>query len=350
MKFSIASLILLLWPGIGWTSGTVIRNGGDPIFYFLEATRYSLVETVRQIQTDPEENGKFCNISTLDTTQISYCRQYFFAVANQLMSLNQGAGKTLFVLRLDPLLVEGPDGKPMPVAARTALGPHGEVEFHRDSIKLMPPDQVLFLMAHEFQHKALYENRSLTDNEVLGPFRNGRELLDTVAGALVEAAKRKGKVGSQYGLRDSFDCKMDVNGTGFGVKASSPRMFLSPDLMSYESSLSKNPGDALLYVPENNESDLYFRVQIREAGNCSADPQYNQGRGTHLQIVRVFHPDGKGVQRPDQVVSQTDMGSYNPLCIEGGGTFSLSYQNVDFNCHYYGTEGTTSSAFSLKTH
>jgi hypothetical protein len=348
MKFKLAVLLLILWPLLGRTSGTIIRNGGDPIFYFLEATRFSLVETIRLVLTEEKESKEFCNISTLDQPQIDFCRRYFFEVAGQMMALNQGANKTLFVLRQEPLIVEGPDGKPMPVAARTALGPLGEVEFHRDSVKLMPPSQVLFLIAHEFQHKSAYQGRNITDNEPMGPFRNGRELLDTVAGALTEVAKRKGKVGSQYGLRDSFDCRMTVNGTPFGVRASSPRMFLTPDLMSYETSLSKNPTDALLFVPESNESDLYFRVQISEAGNCSPDAKYNQGRNTHLQIVRVFKADGKGDQKPEQIVSETEMGSYNPLCIDGGGTFSLGYQNVIFNCHHYGTEGTTSSTFSFK--
>src|SRR5437868_1359891 len=148
MSLKLALLILLFMPWLSYGSGTVVRNGGDPIFYFLEATRYSLVETLRVIQGDETEAKKFCNISTLDQSQIDFCRQYFFEIVTQMMTLNQGISKTLFVLREGPILVTGPDGKPMPVAAQTQLGPQGEVEFHRDSIKLMPPAQVLFLIAH----------------------------------------------------------------------------------------------------------------------------------------------------------------------------------------------------------
>jgi hypothetical protein len=348
MKFKILLLSLMIFPMAAWSSGTVVRDGGDPIFYFLEATRYSLVETVKLLQLEPKESAKFCQLSTLTKSQIEYCQKYFSAIATQILILNQGTNKTLFVLREEPLLVLGPDGKPMPVAARTALDSTGEIEYHRDSLKLMAPANILFLMAHEFQHKSVFENHYVTDNEIIGPFRNGRELIDTVASAIVEVAKRRGKVGSQYVLRDSFDCTEDVGGVRFGVRSSSPRLFLGEDMMNYETSLSRNPSDALIYVPENAESSLVFRVKISEPYNCKDDTQYLPLRSTQLQIVRVFNANGGSTQPAEQILTESTMTAYNPMCIVNGGTISLTYQNVRFSCHYYGTEGIASQVLRIK--
>lgn len=348
MKLRFIFISIFLAPLLAWPSGTVVRDGGDPLFYFLEATRYSLVETVKLLQLDPKEAAKFCQLSTLNSSQIDFCQKYFHNIATQILLLNQGMGKTLFVLREDPLIVQGPDGKPMPVAARTTLDSQGEIEFHRDSIKLMPPTMILFLMAHEFQHKSVYDNHYVTDNEAIGPFRNGRELLDTVATAIVEVAKRKGKVGSQYVLRDSFECTEDVGGTKLGIRASSPRLFLGEDMLSYETSLSRNPSDALIYVPENQDSNLVFRVKISEPANCKDDPQFLQQRSTQLQIVRAYNKNGSDAPRPEQVLTESTMTAYNPMCIVNGGSVTLTYQNVRFSCHYYGTEGLASQTLQIK--
>jgi len=343
MKIRFLSLIFLaplFAPILAWSSGTVVRDGGDPIFYFLEATRYTLVETVKLIYLDDKVAVEFCKSPTLTTLQVDFCQSYFKEIAAQILTLNQGAGKTLFVLRDEPLLVQGPDGKPMPVAARTGLEAQGEVEFHRDSIKLMPPATILLLMAHEFQHKSFYNGHYVSDNEIIGPFRNGRELIDTVAAAIVEVAKRKGKVGTQYVLRDTFECLEDVGGAKLGIRASSPRMFLGPEMLSYETSLSRNPSDALIYVPETAESNLVFRVKISEPANCKDDSQYLNERSTQLQIVRVYTVNS--VPKPEEILSESTMTAYNPMCVTNGGSVTLTYQNVRFSCKYYGTEGTAS--------
>lgn len=337
MKFKF--LFLFFFPCFAWASGTVVRDGGDPILYFLEASRYSLVETIKLIQYDPLEIDLFCKSAKADLPQIEFCRSYFKQIAAQILTLNQGALKTLFVLRKDTLEVEGPDGKMMPVAARTARDATGEIEFHRESIKLMAPANILHLMAHEFQHKSLYDGHYTSDNEVIGPFRNGRELIDTVANAIVEVAKRRGKVGTQFLLRDSFECIAKVGDAKLGIGASSPRLFLNSDLTKYETSISRNPSDLLVYVPESLDSDLMFRVVISEPANCSPQAEYASLRKTQLQIVRVFKRNNVNTQKREEVMSESTMTGYNPMCIEGGGLISLSYQNVRFDCRHYGTEG-----------
>ena len=332
-------VICFLFPLLTWASGTVVRDGGDPLFYFLESTRDSLVDTLKLIKLDNNESAHFCTIGKLNAAQKKFCRQFFFAIVDQMLQLNQGEQKTLFVLRDKPLYVTGPDGKPMPVAAMTQLGPQGEVEFHRDSIKVMPPAQILFLMAHEFQHKSNYKNHYTTDNEVIGPFRNGRELIDTVAASVVEVAKRKGIIGTDYGLRDLFDCQIQVGGYTFKDLVNTTRMFKSTDMMSYETGIGLNPNDGCPKISENTNSTLYFKVNIEELGNCNDEPKYASTRSTRVQIIRSFAKDNSGNQPPDQIVNEDAIASFNPLCIVDGGTMTLSYQNVQFSCHYYGTQG-----------
>ena len=328
-------IFALLVPFGAYASGSVIGNGGDPLFYFLEATRSSLIETAKQILD--KEGSSFCEKPELTQSQSEQCRKFFFTIAEELLRLNQGPNKTVFVLREQTLLVEGPDKKPMPVAARTQLGNKGEIEFHRDSIHLMSPSQILFLMAHEFGHKALFDGRYVTDNEPAGVFASGRELIDTMAAAVVESAKRFNKVGSQYGLRDNFECRVLVGETKFGVRTSSPRSFMNQALMSYETSLSRLPTDSVVFVPETDETDLVFRAVINEPANC--DEKWHEGRKTELSILRQFRT---AERREDEVVVAKTLLGFNPICEKTRSAVELSYGRATFSCKYFGTQGTTS--------
>lgn len=104
--FSFLILILsFLFAVNARASGTVIGNGGDPIFEFLSATRESMIETIKLILNDPKEQNSFCQTSRLNDQQIRFCQEYFLAVAPQILRLSQGDNQTLFVLRDNPLYV-----------------------------------------------------------------------------------------------------------------------------------------------------------------------------------------------------------------------------------------------------
>lgn len=349
-KFYFRLVIFYLLPFKVLAGGSVIGNGGDPIFYFLEVTRSALVETIKTIVLNPNEKEKFCVKNNLPGDQIKICREFLFEIANQVLTLNQGVSKTLFVLREEPLLVQGPDGKLMPVAARTRLGPQGEVEFHRDSIRLMAPTLVLFLIAHEFNHKALYQGYYVTDNEPIGPFATGRELLDMVAAAVVDSAKRNGKIGSNYGILDRFECLNYINGVPQGVGPRVPRSFLSEDLMSYEVSLNRNPAKLDFYIPEINsiDSKLFLKVLTHEPANCRDKPEDLVNRYTDISIVRSYI-DTNNV-RNEEILTTKTLPGYNPVCEKRPVAFELTYFNIKFSCKYYGAEATTSSFLNLKRH
>jgi len=106
--------------------------------------------------------------------------------------------------------------------------------------------------------------------------------------------------------------------------------------------LSRNPSDALIFVPETTETNLVFRVKISEPANCNDDPKYLPLRSTQLQVVRIHTRNSGNTPPPEEVLTESTMTAYNPMCIVNGGTVTLTYQNVRFSCHYYGTEGLAS--------
>ncbi len=321
-------------------SGTVVGNGGDPIFEFFEASRASLIESLKVVLYDPKEQENFCQLEALSSAQIAFCRDYFLAVIPQILQLSQGPNRTLFVLRENPLTVIGPDQKPMIVAARTELGPNGPIELHRDSVKTLVPTQALFLIAHEFFHKVSFEGIYVADNGPIGPFDYGRDLLDAAAKYLVSLAVRTGRVGTQFGVQDIFNCEVHVGSATVGVAVSSNRMYLTKDLSSYESGIGLPPTETV-YVPETENSSIVLRVRITEPNNCN---EQSSGRKTSLKILRktVFH------DRPSQADALREIElTENPMCQKANPNFEISWEQIKFSCKYFGSIGTTKSPFSL---
>lgn len=336
-------ICFLCFGGNVFAGGTVVGNGGDPVFEFMEAARTSMVETLKVIANDPNEQASFCKQAPLTPDQIQFCRDYFLTQLPDMLRLSQRLNKTLFVLRDQPLLVMGPDGQPMVVAARTELGPLGPIELNRDAVKTMLPTQVLFLITHEFQHKSNFKGVFVNDNDPIGPFSNGRDLIDYAAKYVVSVARRKGKVGSQFGIRDIFDCVAMTGTSQFGARLSSSRLFQAEDLMSYETSFGKNPTDGSIYLPETSNTALVLKFEIAEPNNCG-DP--NQSRKTSVQIVRRAKLSDGSSQ--DTVVSDLESPS-NPMCPHSDPKLEIAWEQIKFTCQYFGSEGTTSSAFSMRS-
>ncbi|MGZ3786308.1 MAG: hypothetical protein ACXWR0_17710 [Bdellovibrio sp.] len=337
----IVFIFLFLCTYEAFASGTVVGNGGDPIFEFMRATKDSMVETIKSVLNEEAERKVFCSSAHLNEKQIDFCRDFFISIAPQILRLGQGEQQVQFVLRDEPLHVTGPDGKPMIVSARTNLGPEGPIEIHRDSVKIMPPQNVLFLITHEFEHKTVFNNHFIADNEKIGPFLSGRELLDTVASALVAVAKRKGKVGAQFGIRDIFQCTAASNDAQFGAQILSSRLFQSEDLMSYETSVGRNPLDGSIFFRENLNTVIRLKFTIFEPNNCG---DITPKRHTTVQIVRTTRLESGQITEEvlvEKIVSQ------NPICSQDMGPLQIAHQNIRFECKYFGSEGTTASPVAL---
>ena len=324
-----------------FSGGTVVGNGGDPLFEFLEATRASMIETLKVIDNDPAEKSNFCHLASLSDQQVVFCHDYFLKVVPAMLLLSQGKSQTLFVLRDQPLYVEGPDGQPMVVAARTQLGPAGPIEISRESIKLMPPTQLLFLISHEFQHKSNYTGFYVDDNSQIGPFATGRDLIDSVATSIVAVARRKGKIGSQFGIRDLFDCRVSANGSQFGARIASPRVFTNEALTSYETTFGRSSTDGTVYLPEDLSTSIKLRIEISEPNNCEVE---SYGRKTLATIVRsTTLSDGSF----DETVLAQLASTTNPMCPQSKTSIEIGWQEINFDCIYFGSSGTTSSQAPL---
>ena len=332
-KSKIILFLYLICPAFSF-AGTVVGNGGEPILHYLEASRFALIETLRDIHSDPKKNAEFCSKeSQLNTDQKSFCREYMLEILDQVITLNLEPKKVPFVLREDPLLVVGPDGKPMPVSARTELGSQGPIEFHLDSIKLMAPKDLLQLVAHEFQHKTTYKNNNPTDNDSIGPFQYGRFLIDSVASAIVKVAIDTGRIGTQFVLRDSFECVIRSGSSQFGMRASTQRWFFDSSLTSYKTSLSELPTDPFIFVSETIDSKIVFQLNITDKNHCQNlnDPSLRQSR---VALWRVFNDP----QTPSQLISEQKFPGMNPLCEKVSPLFTADFQAIHFECKYYGTE------------
>ena len=323
---------ILSIPIFTFASGTVVGNGGEPVLHFLEATRFALTETLKDIHLDPKINAEFCSDQPqLSSIQKQFCRSYLLDILDQMLALNTEPKKVPFVLREDPLLVIGPDGKPMPVSARTDLGEAGPIEFHLDSIKLMAPKVLLQLISHEFQHKTTYMGRSPTDNDPLGPFQFGRQLIDSVADAIVKVAIKKGRVGTEFVLRDSFDCAIRSGASQFFQRAATNRWFLEPTLVNYNLSLSERPSDPFIAVGDVN-SKIVYQLEVADSNHC-ADLTDLKQRSSTIRLWRVFDdPNAASVLLSEQVIE-----GMNPICEKTPPSFVADYQSVHFDCRYYGS-------------
>ncbi len=164
--------------------------------------------------------------------------------------------------------------------------------------------------------------------------------MDAAASSVVGLARKKGQIGSQFGIRDIFDCRVTANGAHFGARLSSSRFFLADDLMSYETSVGKNPTDGSVYLPESANSSLLLKVSITEPNNCG-DP--HPLRKTLVQMVRA-------TKLPDGSTQETVLTAYesadNPICPGSNNRLEIFANRVKFSCQYFGSEGTTSSPFS----
>lgn len=325
--------IFICLPIISNASGTVIRNGGEPVLHFLEATRFSLVETLKDIHLDSKIKASFCREeSQLTSAQQEFCREYLFSLLDQIIALNTEPNKVAFVLREDPLLVTGPDGKPMPVSARTELGANGPIEFHLDSIKLMAPKVLFHLLNHEFQHKTVFRGKNPTDNEEIGPFQFGRLLIDSVASAITKVAIKKGRIGTTFVLRDSFDCTIQAGGTPVNILTSTPRWFFDESLVNYRFSLSEQPGDPIISTSDTLNSKVVFQLEVTDTNHCEHldDKSLRQSR---IALWRTFNDQ----KTPAVLISEENLPGVNPLCEKESKVFKADYQTIHFECRYYGS-------------
>ena len=340
-QFAILALTLVASASFKDSSGTGAGNGGDPIFSFLETTRYVYLEAIKSFGLNPAARNSFCESSQrLSTEQKNLCRAFVEETVTQLLDLNATEHQTEFVLRQEPLLVKGPDGQPMPVAARTELGAKGTIEFHRSSVQHYSPPQMLFLLAHEFGHKVIFRGHALTDNEHIGAFATGRELLDSAAEAIVTLAESRGQVGKNFGVRDFWQCQIHFSNGGISdLSAPTMRLFFHNNWDQYESGVSRRPDDPQIAAYETLNTRMILRIRIRENLGCLKQAVSREERETKLEIIRVRDRIGAESGRPEEIMAVQELPLVNPICEEKPRWLELSTGQITFRCLYSGSQG-----------
>jgi hypothetical protein len=341
LRFEFLILIFLVIPLEGNASGTAVGNGGDPLFYYLESTRGSMSQTLDYLKNEPGDSNRICDaLPTLTLNQRKDCADFARQSFAQMLKLNSPLEPIEFVLRNDPLLVDGPDGQPMPVAARTTLSNRGPIEFHRASIEFLRPSQMLMLMVHEFGHKVKFKGHHVQDNLPIMSFRNGRELLDSFGKVVSHWAVKKGFIGDSFALRDLFDCKVNSNAGQFRVRVSTSRKIEAQNSEKYEITMGYYPSDPRIEVPELSGDTLLLRMFITESRSCLEN---NPDRHASLEIVRLFANSAK-----TEVVSRREFLGINPICdLQSNQSLTIEGAGITFSCVYVGTEGATTNAKPL---
>lgn len=321
---------LCLWPGLGVASGTGVGNGGDALFQYLRSTQETIVSTLKAQLKNPKP---VCNkLSNED--QINFCNENFKAIAERLIFKILQRPPEIpvdLILREEPLFVVGPDGNLMPVAARTALGASGAIEFHRPTLILYAPAQMVFLVVHEYLHKIPIAGSFRGDNEPLGPFDRGREFLDLMASEVQRLAQSQGRVGKDFLLIDYFLCEFDseVSANSWNLKFFSLRSFLSPDLNQYQSGFGEGRRGGQVSRPYK-DGFLEFSVLIHEPQACEGQ---TKDRFTRLRITKKYKDD-----RPDEILTEKLLEEFNPFCGTEQKPLELEYERHKFSCAYEGSE------------
>lgn len=321
--------------------GTGVGNGGDIVTQFIEGTRFALSESIKRIQNSERDREGFCTgINSLDSAQKDECKKFFFSTMNEMLKLSNG--RTVFLLRDEPLLVEDYDGQMREVPARTQIGPDGPVEFNFNHVRYYSPYQMISLMTHEFGHKVMFDNGHIDDNHSFGSFERGRFLLDSVGRALADYAVNRGLIGSYFKLYDHFECEVRVSADtpAFMSSGFSPRLFQQANVYEgYESGIGVRPNDFEVSVIESNEYMIQLRVQIHEQTGCSSTD--DSSRWTKVELVRAKRWSPLSESSQNEVLYTELREKWNPICLKTPESMDVQHGSLGFHCIYSGSQGRT---------
>lgn len=327
-----------------FSGGSSIGGGGDPLYFYLEATRSKMLDVIRTYRSKPEVRETFCRQPRITDEQKTFCQEFFSTTSDQIFSLNSGDGKTRFVIRTEPLVVVGPGGEDIPVAARTPLGPMGEIEFHGERLRSMGPHSLLMLMAHEFGHKVAWNSQYINDLDSMGPFTSGREFLDVLGEAVLEFAKDNNLIGNQFGLYDRFDCEIrQPQSRPVMTRTTNRRTFIgAQEAGNYLAGFGFGDDSSAPSVLEYN-AKIMMRVVIKDVNSCALTPEASSARKTDFELVRIFNPTVEIPDPSEDKLISKSLPGVNPLCTDKVIPLNLSFGGFEFSCHYSGTLGSTSS-------
>lgn len=172
------------------------------------------------------------------------------------------------------ILVTGPNGEKISVAARTKLDSSGEVTFNEGSINTLSSYGLMALVAHELGHKQKIEKGDngfrggfLQDNEVFGEFKQadgGRVFLDAMGATLAAyQMQHQGQVpvASIEGCRKDSVAHLLKNATYFGEKGGRGLASLNPGEMVASVALSQ-------FIAGIHSRDFTLSIWVKSEGDA----------------------------------------------------------------------------------
>ncbi|MEM7647463.1 MAG: hypothetical protein AAF203_11175, partial [Pseudomonadota bacterium] len=268
-----------------------------------------------------------------------YCEKFIDQVRLQMMQLNDGEEKTPFGIVSDALFVKGPSGKDIQVAAKTILGPQGEITFHRGSLMLLNPFNTLLLLAHEFGHKVSFQGQYVEDNKPYGPFTSGRDFLDRVGKTIAQYAKDRGYVKSYFGVNDFFSCDVIISGAGDWVQkpnGKSPRLYSSEDYKEYQAGIGRTEDDFQVAIGDADQNTYSLKLEINEYSGCDENPSILPD--SHLAILKYPPKLSDGTQ-PAPTILEEKKFAENPMCEGANPEFDIEIEGLRFECRYSHSKG-----------
>lgn len=173
-------------------------GGGDPLLGVLHDSQTQIGKSARLILSGvdtaalcsarqcqfPNENSQCFLLDGLSSDQRSYCAAVIQASAEHLQSFSTRSLADSFSLTDEAISVADAQGGSVAVTAKTMLGSPSPIVLHRARLNLLSGNQIIALLAHEVGHQYLYLGNIVSDNNPVGPFASGRQLLDVVGAAL----------------------------------------------------------------------------------------------------------------------------------------------------------------------
>lgn len=356
-----AAQIVLASAAWGQAPSSVVGNGGNLFREYLNTTRLQFVAVLRAIDKLHKDGGNLaflCAGRGLSAEQLNYCRKFALAAIPQMLDLNTVEPRT----PLEPgedLMAPDSRGELAPCDAKVEriegqpVDRMSPIRFETRRARLYSPQELLFLMAHEFGHMIQYEVDNprlfIDDYVAVGPFTDGgKTLLDAVASTIMGFAVDRGLVGQNFTLVDLFQCSAKMAGMPFESQFSIPARRLPSENGPWQQRYDKYtagfglPGPAsfgVSFMDTALNKQLYLRMQIVEQHACA--PLSNPttlDRSTRLSLVYLDdHPTNYVT-----VVESTGALPRNPICEAEQIPILLQYRGMTFSCTFAGTRGTTS--------
>lgn len=308
-------------------AGDTRIGSGETFYYILENTRRRLVTTLDLLGQDPDaihKEIKYCDgpRSDLPLIKSQLCARF---IESTRLKMREIAERVELTVRDENLYDGG-----LHVGAMTQPVETGPIIFSYPAAHSLPNDALLMLLAHEVAHKVAFDvapgadagPRNIDDEEdpqlaSLG-WRNGREFIDTIMGALAEYARERQLISNEAPVvLDLFRCT--VQQEGFlaidEMYISQPRVYTARTDVSigdpyahyqagfgFTASTSYISGSKMLQISEG--VNAWLELLIEEDTDCAI------GKTSQRKSYLMLRRSNESPAFPAEVVESP----LNPIC------------------------------------